>query len=284
MRPVRTDGQGGAWPCRVRRWFFAAFVPVIGAILLCGCAAPPAAPDVPCPEAVGASPVRIAVRKFKDGGWGTGRGFGVMARPGVLWTVAHLLPDADSGPVTVLDAQTGSPRFGSGFERARRQVLILSDYGCFGGDWAEVVMTWLPDPDYGMEEMCAVAAEVEPGDRVVTPVRDSEVAGVVVVCLEAYDPVSRRRYPKRVVLVRFDDPAAAASGRSGSPIFLERSPTHPDRRFLGLLSATIEWPVVGAETLAVIVRPPSIGEGAARMNAQVLPSREGPDRPRIGLR
>lgn len=233
----------------IRRWWGGRhFVHalLVSAAVFAGCAAHPEPP--PCPAVVGSRPIAIAIRDVRDGRLGISHGSGVMAEPGVLWTVAHLLPDARTGSIMI-------DNMSSGFVQTDWQGLVNLESGRMVGDWAEAELTWLPDPSYGLDkDLLEIAPAVFPDDRVLVRTTQGEFPGTVVDVLDAAEGYGRtsRRWKARAVMVRMDDPDAMKNGGSGSPVLLIEGDT---QWFLGLVTGVCEWPVLGGEELIAVTRP-----------------------------
>ncbi|MCW5775833.1 MAG: hypothetical protein KIS87_05235 [Phycisphaeraceae bacterium] len=188
---------------------------------------------------------------MRDGEHGRSEGFGIMAAPGVLWTVAHLLPDSDTGAITI-------GGFGSSFTTESRYALVTPERDRIVGDWATVRIGWIPRQDYGLESgTLEVASTVFIGAPVVLQVGGSEFSGSVVGVIDAAEADRTRRRPRmwrdRVVVVRFDEESAIFDGRSGSPVLIDDNGTY---KFLGLVSGRIQWPGVGDAWHTAVTRPP----------------------------
>ncbi len=219
-----------------------------GMLAIGGCAAAPS--SGPCGN-VGARSIAISVPSVRDGDYGRSEGFGIMAAPGVLWTVAHLLPDSESGGITI-------DGIGSSFVTGSRQVLVSPGRNWIVGDWAEVRIGWLPRPDYGLESgVLDVASAVPLGASVILRMDSSEFSGSVVGVIDAAEADRTGQRPRvwrdRVVIVKFEEESAIREGRSGSPVLINDNGSY---KFLGLISGCIEWPEAGRGWHTAVTRPP----------------------------
>ncbi len=200
---------------------------------------------------VGDRSIALSVPAVRNGEFGRAEGFGVMAAPGLLWTVAHLLPDSESGGITI-------DGIGSSFVTGSRQVLVSPGRNWIVGDWAEVRIGWLPRPDYGLESgVLDVASAVPLGASVILRMDSSEFSGSVVGVIDAAEADRTGQRPRvwrdRVVIVKFEEESAIREGRSGSPVLINDNGSY---KFLGLISGCIEWPEAGRGWHTAVTRPP----------------------------